>query len=185
MVRHALQITNAGCLLTSHLRSCLYCQSRQGELHHGLRSLWYVEQSIHYCKLVNKGDTLGSLLTSLSCTETNSTELIADSISNNTASWSGSLLYITVDNGPVGFYKEGFTNVSTSTIKTTGFKFYGSNCMINIDGTLETLWYAVETAVDGLWSLDWNTTDTGENSTELLSVRKVVAPNVDYPSIQL
>ncbi|KAJ4417711.1 hypothetical protein N0V82_005985 [Gnomoniopsis sp. IMI 355080] len=114
--------------------------------------------------------------------KTNSTQLIANPLTLSTATWSESLFYITVGYGPTGFYKEGVSNISTSTIKTTGFKFYGTTAMINIDGTLETLWYAVATAVDGLWSVGWNATGAGEDSAELLSLRKAAAPNVDYPS---
>lgn len=55
--------------------------------------------------------------------------------------------------------------------------------MINIDGTLETLWYAVTTSVDGLWSVGWNATGAGlDDTAELLTIRKVVASNVAYPT---
>lgn len=54
--------------------------------------------------------------------------------------------------------------------------------MINVDGTLETLWYAVNTTIDGLWSVGWNATGAGLSDAELITLRKVVANNVDYPS---
>lgn len=80
----------------------------------------------------------------------------------------------------MGFYKEGVSNVSESDIVTTGFKFYGSNAMVLIDGSFATDWYAVATGVDGLWSVGWNA--TGIDDAELLSLRKGKALNVEYPS---
>lgn len=121
-------------------------------------------------------------LTSLSLIETDTTELIANPLTASTATWAKSLFYITVGDGPVGFYKESVSNVSSNSIQTTGFKFYGSTAMISIDDTLETLWYAVATTTDGLWSVGWNATGGGVTDAELLSLRKAAAPNVDYPS---
>lgn len=122
------------------------------------------------------------MLTCLLFIETNSTQLVANPLTLSTADWTDSLLYITSGFGPVGFYKEGVSNVSTSDIQTTGFKFYGTTAMIKIDGTLETLWYAVATSIDGLWSVGWNATGGGIADAELLTLRKAAAPNVVYPS---
>lgn len=82
----------------------------------------------------------------------------------------------------MGFYKENVSNVSASDIITTGFKFYGSNAMVLIDGTFYTEWYAVATGIDGLWSVGWNATGGGVANAELLSLRKGKALNVEYPS---
>lgn len=86
--------------------------------------------------------------------------------------------------GPIGFYTEGTSNVSTSDIITSGFKAYGSAAMVSIDGTFYTEWYAVATGVDGVWSVGWNATAAGNTNTdaELISLRKGKAANVVYPS---
>lgn len=86
---------------------------------------------------------------------------------------------MTIPSGPVGFYKEGVSNVSTSSIQTTGFKFYGTTAMLKVDGTLQTLWYAVATAYSGLWIVGWNATDVA--GAELLTLKSVAPTNVDYP----
>lgn len=95
--------------------------------------------------------------------------------------WSDSLFYAPIPAGPTGFYKEGVTNVTNTEILTSGFTFYGTTAMLKIDGTLYTQWYAVPTAIDGLWSVGWNATGAGVSDAELITVRKVNPPNVDFP----
>lgn len=184
MVRHEFStLINLECKSNRTIlhRTGLYRQPLQSELHHGLRRVLYVKTS--NTVLTWHGNTTSSELTDLFFTDTNSTELVANPLTVSNATWSESKFYITKGYGPVGFYKSGVSNVSTSTIKTTGFKFYGSTAMINIDGTLETLWYAVETSVEGLWSVGWNATGAGlDDTAELLSIRKAAASNVEYPT---
>lgn len=114
-------------------------------------------------------------------TDQNSTSWIANPLTVSSAPWTESLFYVPLYYGPAGFYTEGESNVSTINILTTGFKFYGSTAMLSIDGTLYTDWYAVATAVDGLWSVGWNATGGGVADAELISLRKGKAANVEFP----
>lgn len=110
----------------------------------------------------------------------NSTQWIANPLTVDTASWSKSIFYIPDGSGPVGFYTEGGdSNVSQSDIITSGFDFYGSNAMVNINNIYYTAWYAASTATDGLWSVGWNATNPAE--VELLSLRFSGGTNVNYP----
>lgn len=110
------------------------------------------------------------------------TQWTANPLTTTSATWSDSLFYIPSTDGPVGFYKEGLGNITTDEIITTGFKFYGTTAMVVVDGSWETLWYAVPTAIDGLWTVGWNASGGGVTDAELLTVRSVAPPNVDYPS---
>lgn len=84
----------------------------------------------------------------------------------------------------MGFYiNDGISNTSTGNLIMDGFTFYGTTAMLKVDGVLETLWYAVTTDIDGLWTVGWNATGGGvEDSAELLTIRKVTAGNVEYPT---
>ncbi|CAN8104481.1 unnamed protein product [Discula destructiva] len=112
-----------------------------------------------------------------------STQWLANALTatTETAAWANSSFYVPSPDGPIGFYKEGASNATNQTIVTTGFHFYGNTALVSIDGVVDTLWYAVETTVDGLWSIGWNATGAGIEDAELIALRKVTAPNVDYP----
>lgn len=107
--------------------------------------------------------------------------------STTTGTWSDSVFFVPATTGPVGYYKEGTSsialgpNMTSADIITTGFTFYGAAAMVQIDGALETLWYAVATATDGLWSVGWNAAHV--EGAEMLTLKRVTAPNVDYPPI--
>lgn len=90
-----------------------------------------------------------------------------------------SLFYIPRGAGPIGFYKEGISNVSSDDIITTGFKTYGNTVMVSLDGTLYTKWYAVDTDIEGLWSVGWNASEAVNG--ELISLSKGKPVNVNYP----
>lgn len=80
------------------------------------------------------------------------TQWIATPLYTNNDTWADSVFYVPVGSGAAGFYKEAVTDdVTESNIISTGFKLYGSTAMVNIDSTLETQWYAVNTTTDGLW----------------------------------
>lgn len=60
----------------------------------------------------------------------------------------------------VGFLDSG--NSSDSTHITTGFSFYGNTAiLIGTDGSLETMWTALETGA-GVYALYWNETASGQ-----------------------
>lgn len=109
------------------------------------------------------------------------TQWVASPLTTSNTTWTESLFYVPSPYGPTGFYKSGISNVTESSIITTGFTFYGTTAMLKIDGSLYTEWYAVETSIDGLWSVGWNATGAGVTDAELITVRKVNPPNVDYP----
>ncbi|KAK2606659.1 hypothetical protein N8I77_005393 [Diaporthe amygdali] len=109
------------------------------------------------------------------------TEWVASPLTTSNTTWSESLFYVPSPYGPTGFYKSGLSNVTESSIITSGFTFYGTTAMLKIDGTLYTEWYAVETSIDGLWSVGWNATGAGVTDAELITVRRVNPPNVAYP----
>lgn len=109
------------------------------------------------------------------------TQWLASPLTTSNNTWAESLFYVPTPYGPTGFYKSGVTNVTESSIITTGFTFYGTTAMIKIDGSLYTEWYAMETGIDGLWSVGWNATGAGVTDAELLTVRRVNPPNVAYP----
>lgn len=109
------------------------------------------------------------------------TQWVATPLTTTNNTWADSVFYVPNRYGPTGFYKSGVSNVSESNIITTGFTFYGTTAMVKIDGSLYTEWYAVKTSVDGLWSVGWNATGAGVTDAELITVRRVNPPNVEYP----
>lgn len=110
-----------------------------------------------------------------------STQWIADPVNSGAQTWTESVFYIPKDNGPIGFYKAGVSNISADDIITTGFKTYGNTVLITIDGTIHSDWYAVSTEIDGLWSVGWNATGGGIIDAELISLSKGKPVNVNYP----
>lgn len=72
----------------------------------------------------------------------------------------------------------GFTNSTPgSGMSATGFTFYGHVLLHqNDDGTLKSLFYAVPSDTEGIWSLDWNSTDDDTEGKVLLTV-KATAPS--------
>ncbi|KAH8766139.1 hypothetical protein F5883DRAFT_715180 [Diaporthe sp. PMI_573] len=109
------------------------------------------------------------------------TQWLASPLTTSNNTWTESLFYVPTPYGPTGFYKSGISNVTESNIITSGFTFYGTTAMLKIDGSLYTEWYAVETGIDGLWSVGWNATGAGVTDAQLVAVRKVNPPNVEYP----
>lgn len=128
------------------------------------------------------------ICSSVAPNSSDTTQWIASPLGRSTdMTWAGSELYVPVGDGPVGFYQEtqSVSNVTkVADIITTGFSFYGNTAMVSIDGELESLWYAVATEVEGLWTVGWNATGGGIADAELLALRQVKAPNVDYPKKQ-
>ncbi|CAJ2512546.1 Uu.00g055610.m01.CDS01 [Anthostomella pinea] len=93
-----------------------------------------------------------------------------------TPSWSNVTFYVP---GPASSsHTVGFTNSTPETnVSASGFIFYGQFALHeNADGNLETLWYATPTEYDGVWSLDWNTTDD-ESEEAVLVTLKSTAPS--------
>ncbi|KAI3391103.1 hypothetical protein diail_7954 [Diaporthe ilicicola] len=109
------------------------------------------------------------------------TQWIASPLTTSNITWTDSLFYVPSPFGPTGFYKSGVSNATESDIITTGFTFYGTTAMLKMDGSLYTEWYAVNTGIDGLWSVGWNATGAGMPDAELITVRRVDPPNVNFP----
>lgn len=106
---------------------------------------------------------------------------LANPLSALNQSWSDSLLYIPVPSGPAGFYKKGVTNeTEVGDVITTGFRTYGNTVLASIDGSIQSEWYAVETEIDGLWSVGWNAS-AGVADSQPIGLRKGKPINVEFP----
>lgn len=105
----------------------------------------------------------------------------ANPLNTGNYTWDESLFYVPKWEGPVGFYKEGVTNVTADDIITDAFKAYGNTIFVSIDGSLESSWYAVATDTDGLWSVGWNSTGGGVLNAEPISLSQGKPVNVNYP----
>lgn len=84
--------------------------------------------------------------------------------------------YVPNPSGPTGFVT---SNTTATDIITSGFTFYGTLAMLKLDSKLYTLWYAVPTGIDGVWSVGWNAT-SDQTDAELLTVKAVNPPNVPF-----
>ncbi|KAI1249105.1 hypothetical protein MGN70_008714 [Eutypa lata] len=95
---------------------------------------------------------------------------------SGTPSWSNVTFYVPTTSA--SSHQTGFITNSTasSNVSTSGFTFYGGVCMHTDDGALTTLWYAAPTDTDGVWTLNWNSTDDTTDGQVIVSL-KTKAPS--------
>ncbi|KAI8964488.1 hypothetical protein F5Y11DRAFT_315828 [Daldinia sp. FL1419] len=70
-------------------------------------------------------------------------------------------------------HQVGFTNsTSTGNRSVYGFVFYGEFLLHkDLSGDLESLWYAVPSDQDGVWVLNWNSTDDDTEGKVLVTLK--------------
>ncbi|OHE99328.1 hypothetical protein CORC01_05369 [Colletotrichum orchidophilum] len=79
----------------------------------------------------------------------------------------------------VGFLN---SNTTSSGRQTSGFLFYGSFIFVKgATGSLQSLWYAAPSSIDGIFSLKWNVTDNAagrkNDDTVVLTLKKTAPSN--------
>ncbi|KAH0593802.1 hypothetical protein MHUMG1_08553 [Metarhizium humberi] len=66
----------------------------------------------------------------------------------------------------------------TSNAITSGFSFYGNVILLTTgDGTWESLWAAVPTAIDDVYLLQWNVTDAEDSNQVPLTLKRIPPSN--------
>ncbi|KAI1387161.1 uncharacterized protein F4822DRAFT_405640 [Hypoxylon trugodes] len=72
-------------------------------------------------------------------------------------------------------HQVGFTNsTSDGDRSVTNFVFYGQFLLYkNTDGSLKSLWYAVPSDEDGVWTLNWNSTGDESDGQVIVSLRAI------------
>ncbi|KAI1100368.1 hypothetical protein F4804DRAFT_47697 [Jackrogersella minutella] len=97
--------------------------------------------------------------------------------SDTTPTWSN--LTFNVPDTTTAGHQVAFSNSSNSTTgrSGSGFVFYGSFLFHkNTEGGLKSMWYALPSDTDGVWSLNWNS--TGDDTTgQVLITLKTTAPS--------
>ncbi|KAI0508864.1 hypothetical protein F5B22DRAFT_378582 [Xylaria bambusicola] len=85
-------------------------------------------------------------------------------------SWSNKAFYIPAARSPS--HDVGFTLEPDTDMDTSGFIFYGATMLhaSSGDNNLRSLWYAVPTRYEKVWSLQWNTTGDGHVAVTLRKV---------------
>ncbi len=92
-------------------------------------------------------------------------------ITSTTSTWSNVTYFVP---GPTSTsHSTGFANSTTASDGTTssGFVFYGQVLLLQQDGKLQTLWFAVPTGTDGIYSLNWNETSDGTDAAVPVSLK--------------
>ncbi|KAI1644623.1 uncharacterized protein F4817DRAFT_207461 [Daldinia loculata] len=89
----------------------------------------------------------------------------------NAPTWSN--LTLMVPDTTSSSHQVGFANSTTSSDRSgSGFVFYGDFLLHkNTDGDLKALWYAVPSDQDGIWSLNWNSTDDDTEGIVLVTLK--------------
>ncbi|KAI5919171.1 hypothetical protein F4810DRAFT_688691 [Camillea tinctor] len=101
--------------------------------------------------------------------------------SSSSPSWSNVTMFIPASGSSshsIGFVSGSSSN---SSITTDGFLFYGQAVLHkNSAGSLETLWYAIPTDVDRVWTLAWNSTSDSTNGTVPISLRSTAPTTTGF-----
>ncbi|KAI1407057.1 hypothetical protein F5Y13DRAFT_183688 [Hypoxylon sp. FL1857] len=103
--------------------------------------------------------------------------------SDSSPTWSNLTFY--VPDTTTSSHQVEFTN-STSDINRSisGFVFYGQFLLHkNTKGDLQTLWYALPTDTDGVWSLNWNSTGD-DTEGQVVVTLKATAPSKEADTTQ-
>ncbi|KAK6956680.1 hypothetical protein Daesc_001959 [Daldinia eschscholtzii] len=89
----------------------------------------------------------------------------------NEPTWSN--LTFNVPDNTTSSHQVGFTNTTTDGKRSGfGFVFYGEFLLHkSVEGDLESMWYAVPSDQDGIWSLNWNSTDDDTEGKVLVTLK--------------
>ncbi|OIW23742.1 hypothetical protein CONLIGDRAFT_673947 [Coniochaeta ligniaria NRRL 30616] len=124
---------------------------------------------------INSSDAAPVIFTKSSTNLTSNPNTTASS--SSTPSWSNLLFAIPAPSSPthtVALVSP--TNITTDTV-TSGFTFYGHFIFVSESGSLQSLFYALPTDTDDVWSLNWNSTSDETAGKVLVSLRDVMPSN--------
>ncbi|KAI2470211.1 hypothetical protein F4781DRAFT_186475 [Annulohypoxylon bovei var. microspora] len=95
---------------------------------------------------------------------------------DTTPTWSN--LTFNVPDTTSSSHQVAFSNSTNSTTgrSSSGFTFYGQFLLHNTDGSLKSMWYALPSGQDGIWTLNWNSTGDDTDGQVIVTL-KATAPS--------
>jgi hypothetical protein len=80
-------------------------------------------------------------------------------------SWLSKIFYISNATGEIGFTD---SSNSSSSIITSGYRFYGRFALLRVDGNMQAAWKAKNTSVQNVWELGWGNVDEDAADTAVM-----------------